>query len=307
MSEPRPILDDPFDGLVTKETSLRIKSPPQLPHLEQYNKPNKGRHYKLLTGEMVPSVTNVLGILDKPALSWWGASVERDMVVEHAIRAFRTNPTSYDAFEKILVGMLPRQQARFRKAKVQADIGVETHGLIQWRCKEMICLNDPEGSYKWNLARPKASQDAELAFLAWEEWADKINLKPKLVEQTVFSHRLKAAGTVDLYGEQDWPEPGVRRDMAYDWKSSKVSKTRPNGIYDESLIQVATYADMLVELGVAPDNCMACIVRLPKTLEDPFFDTGELDTVELMPDTRRSYADGFLNIRKTFTFMKEEI
>lgn len=301
MSEPKPKLDDPFDGLVTKEMSLRIKGT-SLPHLEQYNKPNKGRHYKLPTGEMVPSVTNVLGILDKPALAWWGASVERDMVVERAAQFFKDCDGQLQGSKQAIIARilnyLPRQQARFKKSKEATDIGQETHDIVQWHLKSMLGAN---------LKRPKISDGADLAYMAWGEWAERVNLAPKLVEQTVFSHRLKAAGTVDLHGEQDWPEPGVRRDFTYDWKSGKVSKTRPNGIYDEALIQVCTYADMLVELEAAPDNTMACIVRLPKTLEDPFFDTGELDTVELGPDTRRRLADGFGHIRKTFTFMKEEL
>ncbi|HEY7822245.1 MAG TPA: hypothetical protein VIG24_05410 [Acidimicrobiia bacterium] len=42
----------------------------------------KGRHYQHPNGDMVPSVTNVIGILDKPALPRWAAK----MVAESAYR-----------------------------------------------------------------------------------------------------------------------------------------------------------------------------------------------------------------------------
>ena len=254
MSESIPSLD----GLPTD-----IGEP--LPIFKQYNKTGLGRHYKHAEIGDFPSVTNCLGILDKPALSWWGASVERDMVVERAEEVFaamrgRNEILSVSQFKARLIMGLPKQQARFKKAKAGADVGTETHMLIQNHCKGMLGL-DPEPYGK------VVSNEAEIAFLAWEEWAERVKLKPILVEQVVFSRRMKAAGTCDLFGEQDWPMPGERREFAYDWKSNKPSKSQPDGIYDESLVQVATYADMLVEMGVAPPNTMACIVRLPKTLD----------------------------------------
>ena len=44
------------------------------------NVKGKGRHYQHPNGDMVPSVTNVIGILDKPALPRWAAK----MVAERA-------------------------------------------------------------------------------------------------------------------------------------------------------------------------------------------------------------------------------
>lgn len=277
-----------------------------LPTFKQYNKTGLGRHYKHAEIGDFPSVTNCLGVLDKPALSWWGASVERDMVVETAEEVFaamrgRNEVLSVSQFTARLIMRLPKQQARFKKAKAGADVGVETHELIQWECKNRLSITGP-------LPKPKACDEAEIAFLAWEEWAEAVNLKPILVEQVVFSRRMKAAGTCDLFGEQDWPMPGQRRDFAYDWKSNKPSRSQPDGIYDESLVQVATYADMLVEMGIAPPNTMACIVRLPKTLDkekEPFWTSGKLDTAEIMPNTRVELADTFHNIRKTWGNMKE--
>jgi hypothetical protein len=212
----------------------------------------------------------------------------------------RDEVLSVSQFTARLVMGLPKQQARFAKAQAGADVGTETHLLIQNRCRHILGLpREPRGN---------PSGEAEIAFMAWEEWADLVKLKPLLVEQTVFSRRMKAAGTCDLYGEQDWPAPGQRRNFGYDWKSNKPSKSQPDGIYDESLVQVATYADMLVEMGIAPPNTMACIVRLPKTLDkekEPFWTSGKLDTAEIMPNTRVELADTFHNIRKTWGNMKE--
>ncbi len=269
-----------------------------LPTLKQVSVTRKGRHYVTPSGALLPSVTNVLGIIDKPALAWWGASVERDMVVEHAVTAYPLAKSAGD-FRTVLGSMLPRQQARFRKSKEATDIGTETHDLIQHHCKDMLGIE--------SVAPRGYSEQAALAFMAWQDWAANVNLVPLMVEQQVCSERIGSAGTFDLYGTQNWPGFDERRHCLYDWKSSKVSKSQPNGIYPESLIQVATYAQMLVELG-APENTMGCIVRLPKSLEDPIFDSdGKVDHVEIMPAMREQLAEGFASIVKTWVLMKETL
>ncbi len=113
-----------------------------LPTLKMFNVTKKGRHYTLPNGEDVPSVTNVQGILDKPALMWWAANVERDMVIERAAQFFTDCDGQLQGPKHAIVTMLrnyvPKQQARFRVSKEATDIGSETHALIQWRCKEML-------------------------------------------------------------------------------------------------------------------------------------------------------------------------
>ncbi len=275
-----------------------------LPTLKMFNVTKKGRHYTLPNGEDVPSVTNVQSILDKPALLWWAANVERDMVIERAAQFFKDCDGQLQgpkhAIETMLRNYVPRQQARFKKSKEATDIGSETHDLVQHRCKEML------GTVRGHL--PMASEHAELAFMAWEEWAKEVKFDPLLVEQTVWSERMKAAGTLDCYSIQDWPEPGERRHFVDDWKSSKRSKTAPTGIYPESLVQVATYAQMLVELGIAPDSTMGCVVRLPKSLEDPVFEEGGvIDHAEVMPETRIKFAKRFENLRKVWRDEKENV
>ncbi len=275
-----------------------IKTLPKLQRENRYN--GKGRHYQLPGGDWVPSVTNVLSVLDKPALMWWAADVERKMIVDCAHKAARLHGTGdfeRMRFLEILESIIPKQQAQYRVSKTATDIGSETHALIEHACKVELKLPS---------TRPAASEHSERAFAAWELWAEEVDFVPIAMETTVSSERMKAAGALDCFGLQDYPEPGERRHATYDWKSSKRSKTAPDGIYPENLMQVSTYAQMLVELGAAPENTMACIVRLPKSEDDAVFDDeGVVDHKEVLPATRAKYAEGFAKIRDAWGVAKE--
>jgi hypothetical protein len=55
---------------------------------------------------------------------------------------------------------------------------------------------------------------------------------------------------------------------------------------------------------------MGCIVRLPKSLEDPVLDKESpepVDHVEIMPETRIKYAKRFENLRKVWGDEKETV
>ena len=83
----------------------------------------KGRHYSNpQTGDMVPSVTNVISILDKPALPRWAAK----MVAE---AAYRMRHSLAEMEQNEAVDML--KGSPWSKSKRAADRGTDIHGYLE--------------------------------------------------------------------------------------------------------------------------------------------------------------------------------
>ena len=111
------------------------------------NVPGKGRHYQTPDGELVPSVTNVISILDKPALPRWSAQ----MVAETAYR-MRHSLSGMERNEA--VDLL--KGSPWSKSKRAADRGTDIHEWLEAR------LNG------WEL--PELSDDAKPYQQAAEDW-----------------------------------------------------------------------------------------------------------------------------------------
>jgi len=162
----------------------------------------KGRHYQHpTTGELVPSVTNVIGVLDKPALPRWSAK----MVAETAYR-MRHSLAGMERNEA--VDML--KGSPWSKSKRAADRGTDIHGWLEAR------LND------WVL--PELSDDAKPYQQAAEDWYMAHDLEVIGTEVTMF-HPLYA-GTCDFIAKVDG------RLTIGDFKTSKA-------IYDEAALQLS--------------------------------------------------------------------
>jgi hypothetical protein len=162
----------------------------------------KGRHYKHpATGELVPSVTNIIGILDKPALSRWSAK----LVAETAYRMRHALPNMEEAEA---VDML--KGAPWSKATRAADRGTDIHAYLESRVNGW----EPEPLSGEALRYKQAADD----------WFDYYT--PELVasELTVFHPRY--AGTGDLWCRIDG------RMTILDFKTSKA-------VYPEAALQLA--------------------------------------------------------------------
>ena len=162
----------------------------------------KGRMYEHPnTGELVPSVTNVIGILNKPALLPWATK----LVAEQAAAIKHSLPNLDDAE---IVDML--KAAPWRSSGRAADRGTTIHAYLECR---MLGIDPPEISGE--AARYRKAADAWL-----EDW------QPEVVatEQTVFGPDY--AGTGDLWCTRDGELAVV------DFKSSKA-------IYAEAALQLA--------------------------------------------------------------------
>jgi len=170
----------------------------------------KGRHYEHpKTGKLLPSVTNILSVLDKPALPRWAA-------IETAKEAAKLKASLPDMDDEEIVASL--KSAPWRKADKAADRGTTIH---EWLEKAM-------------LGEPVPDLDGEA--LEYEQaahgWLDAYKPEPVRLECTMFDHSYAgtADGIVKLNG-QNW---------LIDFKTSK-------GLYESAALQLAAlYACRIV-------------------------------------------------------------
>ena len=224
-----------------------------------------GRFYEI-DGEDYPSVTHILGCIGKPALINWAANQERTLVTEAAADLYldvaKTPTMSRPAYVTTLLGRLGKLKAHQKQLAKAGDIGTQVHNLIEWNLR--TSLGQKAG------LEPRVVDDAQWAFMAWQDWAESVQLKPLLIEQVVFSRRHRYAGTMDLLAEVN----GVP--TLVDFKTGKA-------IYAEAYLQSVAYQVALVEMGHCQPGA-GLIVRLPKNQTDPAFEVATVPGVaELLP------------------------
>jgi hypothetical protein len=242
---------------------LRVQEETKLTQKRPKKRENRsGSRWYNIEGSEYPSVTTILGAIAKPALIAWSANVEREMVMNASVQLYndiagtpKMSPTAYLMSLKTRVGTVRAGQKELQKA---GDIGSQTHALIEWNLRARL-MQEAGPS-------PHISDKAMWAFMAWEDWAKSVDLKPIWVEQTVWSDTHGYAGTMDLLAEVNG------KLTVLDWKTGKA-------IYPEAQLQNAAYRHALREMGHG-DPVQGIIVRLPKNTEDPEFEAKLIDTPE---------------------------
>lgn len=174
----------------------------------------RGRHYEHpTTGELVPSVTNIIGVLDKPALPRWAAK----MVAERAwdLRHTLDDLGEYEAID-ILKG------SPWRNSKRAADRGTTIHDYLEARANK--------------LPLPELDGDALRYKDAADEFLKAYDPEFRLTEFTVFGDGY--AGTADALAVIGG------RTLIIDYKTSKA-------LYPEIALQLAAirYANEVVVDG----------------------------------------------------------
>jgi len=170
------------------------------------NVKGKGRHYRTPDDTLVPSVTNVIGILDKPALPRWAAKLvaERAMTLKHSLANMDDNE---------VVDTL--KGAPWSKSKRAADRGTDIHAYLEARLNRL----EPE----------ELSDDAVPYKAAADDWFDRVGASFEDVQTEVTLFHPSYAGTTDLIGILDGAACIV------DFKTSKA-------IYDEAALQLSALA-----------------------------------------------------------------
>lgn len=166
------------------------------------NVKGRGRHYRHpASGELVPSVTNILGMLNKPALVGWAAKVVAEQAAdlrESLVRMER------DEVVTLLKG------AASRKSRGAADRGTDIHG---WLEAVTTGQDEPELS-----SAAEQYRDGARAFLD-DCWGETVT-----TEITMFAPDY--AGTADAIARLDG------RTTLLDYKTS-------SGIYPEAALQLS--------------------------------------------------------------------
>lgn len=174
----------------------------------------KGRHYEHpVSGELLPSVTNIIGVLDKPALPRWAAKM-----VAHQAWDLRNSLSGLGKDEAIDI----LKGSPWRSSGRSAARGTSIHAYLE---AAMNGQDTPELGGQARDYQPAA--DAVL------RWFDEHSIDLVESEQTVFGHGY--AGTYDAhlrwhYADDQW------EDWLVDYK------TGTSGPYDEVSLQLSALA-----------------------------------------------------------------
>ncbi len=197
-----------------------------------------GRHYQVEGfDELFPSVTNVLGVINKPGLAPWARnsaleSVQKALLARAGMTESITTEWVADVIDQA------RQTPDFKRDQA-AGFGTQAHELID----RIIQGLEPEV--------PPELEAVVNNFMAWRA-ASGIDIR--LTEAMLYSAKYRYAGSADAIAYRDG------KLILLDWKTG-------NGIYPEYGLQVAAYAKALEEMTGEPVS-EAWTVRLGRTGPD---------------------------------------
>ncbi len=235
--------------------------------------PRDSARFYTIAGVTLPSVTTILDVVEKPALMWWAANMER-RAMETALLDVLTQEGARDP-EWVLGEMAKRltgAKAFVREKDKAANIGTAAHAWCEWRTRQL--LGEKVGD------EPQVPDAALIAVESWKDWAKDVDFTPICAERTVYCIECGYAGTLDWIAK-------VRGVVTLgDYKTSK-------GIYPEAFLQNRSYRHAAMKCGLPTDQ--GVIVRLPKTLEDPTFE------VMVVPDTS---MDDFLAVLRVWRWKR---
>lgn len=221
-----------------------------------------------------PSVTTILGALNKPALIGWAANEERKMVAAFAGHLYSNlydtieGKVSPEDFSRMLQEQLGKK-AHLKLLEKASNVGTEVHKRIEWEFKGELGLERTEES------PVLTSEQATRSFKRWTEWRTQVQLKPLLIEHGLYSALFGFGGTLDLLAEiqvPKYPKLPTEHPNAGDTEPRVVVIDFKTGksVYGEAFLQNIAYRMALKEEGI--DSQGGIIVRLPKYADDPEFD-----------------------------------
>lgn len=272
----------------------------------------RGRFYDFENGKAYPSVTTILGVLNKPALIGWAAKEERKLL-EIAfkqqfdeLREVMGDHLASLTGSEFVEGAFTRigaARAHTRVLREAADIGTQVHKAIEHDILAMLGKQELQAP---TFTSPKAEESWK-KYLAWKA---SVRMVPLSTEAQIVSHVHRYAGTEDIrlriwprLEDPLWgvvgrraptavkpkdPRNGPYSDGGYiqildpsfeglvvtgDFKTGK-------GVYGEMFLQNGAYRLAEREMGIEPESDAGIIIRLPKNEDDPDFEVVAVPPLE---------------------------
>jgi hypothetical protein len=167
------------------------------------------------------SAGNVLNTMHKEGLQIWKRmGIAREIAADPQLQAIALDEEGKGAYRAV-------KMAEERMPNDAAELGTAVHAIIEWHW-----TGSDHAREVW-----QAHPDPELVLAHLEQFKDcerRHNMRPVMVEQSLFNERMEYAGTTDGIIEVDDPEHQCGKWHVYDAKSGKL--------YPEVGIQMAAYA-----------------------------------------------------------------
>lgn len=242
---------------------------------------DSGRFYNIPgIPDPVPSVTTILGVLNKPAIGPWMAKMQKLACIEVAWKLWTKildKEIDYRQFVSMFESYLGKEKEGDKKKREAAEIGTQAHSWVEWRERKELGLSvGPE---------PTLSDPAMLAATHYENWRKEVCFRPVRSEQVVWSVKHKFAGTYDILG------------YACDVLSLCDIKTG-KAVYDEVKLQLAAYVMALDEMGLERVS-QGIVIRLPKVDTDPDFEAVTVTNLDY-------HYEAFLHVRAAWQWVYEQ-
>lgn len=189
--------------------------------------PKSHRYKNTETGEWIPSVTTIAGMLDKPYLMEWAAR-------EAATAGVMSMAEHEGALDENIVGaFIESSRAAPRNQRDHGRlVGSDVHERIH-------CHFDPHRERDPNVE--DGGMEADLAFEAFEQWLELADIaEVLLVEQVVVHPSGLYVGTPDLLFRSISGQVCLT-----DFKTSNQSESNPLALYPEYLLQLCAYKEAI--------------------------------------------------------------
>lgn len=181
---------------------------------------DEGKHVYTVNGNLVTSVTKILGVINKPALMFWAGNC----VADHWKHAIKPG----ESYDEIQLGRIHEDSKKsFRgKSGDAAAIGTLVHDYA-----EKVALHFTTGS---DYPVPPINAQAQKGVEAFESWLEEHEVQFIESEFKCYSREHNFVGTCDL-------------DCIVDGKRTILDYKTSSGIYPEMHLQTAAYACARIE------------------------------------------------------------